>query len=678
MFGAHLACSSTAEPSSSTPVDQRVHVVRALDRLGQQAAQIEVGDLAQGRPARRAAPRPPGRRPSASASVSVVTCTTPLRRPCGSGPPRRSMSTSSPVTERTTSGPVTKMRPSGPRITMSVSAGPYAAPPAAAPSTTEICGIRPDARVMMAKTSPTACSDETPSRSRAPPECQRPTTGTPSASARSYAARIDLAARPCPSRRPGPAGRRRSATTGLPSTRPIAASMPESSSAVIGVHEPPSKRASRRTRGLRGSRSTARVGAAWSGRSAMTVTQALLKARATLWPPKPNELFSAAIAPLGSGRGLAGGDVEADLVVGVVEVDGRRDDRGGAAPAAWRSTRPRRRHRAGARSWTWSPMTTAVSAASPRARVDRGRLGHVALRRRGGVRVDVDDVAGRQAGVGERRDHGPGGARAHRVGLGDVVGVGGDPGAGELGVDPGARGPPRARPTPARRCRRPRRGRSRRGPCRTGARPARARRCASTAPSSRRTPAIGSGWMQASVPPATTTSARPRGSSRSAHGDRLGAGRAGRDRRVHAGPGAQLEADHGGRAVRHEHRDGERRDAPRALLLERVVRLEERHRAPDARRRPRRRAAAGRRRARRRRPTPRGRRSARAAATGRAGAPPPGRGRRWDRRRTARRCAPGAPRPSRPPASGRRSVRRAGRPRSTRRRRRGAWSRPAR
>ncbi len=41
------------------------------------------------------------------------------------------MSTSSPVTLRTTSGPVTKMRPSGPMITTSVSAGPYAAPPAA-------------------------------------------------------------------------------------------------------------------------------------------------------------------------------------------------------------------------------------------------------------------------------------------------------------------------------------------------------------------------------------------------------------------------------------------------------------------------------------------------------------------------------------------------------------------
>ena len=89
------------------------------------------------------------------------------------------MSTSSPVTDRTTSGPVTKMRPDPDRITMSVRAGPYAAPPAAGPSTTEICGTRPDARVIAAKTVPTACRLATPSASRAPPECHSPTIGTP-------------------------------------------------------------------------------------------------------------------------------------------------------------------------------------------------------------------------------------------------------------------------------------------------------------------------------------------------------------------------------------------------------------------------------------------------------------------------------------------------------------------
>ena len=45
---------------------------------------------------------------------------------------------------------------------------------------------------MIAKTSPTACRETTPSRSRAPPECHRPMTGQPSASARSYATRIAL------------------------------------------------------------------------------------------------------------------------------------------------------------------------------------------------------------------------------------------------------------------------------------------------------------------------------------------------------------------------------------------------------------------------------------------------------------------------------------------------------
>ena len=66
---------------------------------------------------------------------------------------------------------------------MSVSAGPYAAPPAAGPTTTEICGTTPEARVMAANTVPTACSDSTPSARRAPPECQTPMIGTRSRTA---------------------------------------------------------------------------------------------------------------------------------------------------------------------------------------------------------------------------------------------------------------------------------------------------------------------------------------------------------------------------------------------------------------------------------------------------------------------------------------------------------------
>ncbi|SHW56996.1 Uncharacterised protein [Mycobacteroides abscessus subsp. abscessus] len=58
-----------------------------------------------------------------------------------SGPPRVAMSTSSPVTLRTTSGPVTNTRLSGAMMMTSVRAGPYAAPPAAKPTTTEIWGM---------------------------------------------------------------------------------------------------------------------------------------------------------------------------------------------------------------------------------------------------------------------------------------------------------------------------------------------------------------------------------------------------------------------------------------------------------------------------------------------------------------------------------------------------------
>ncbi len=165
----------------------------------------------------------------ALASSSATMCTTPERRPWVSGPPRRSMSTSSPVTERTTSGPVTKIRPSGARMTRSVRAGPYAAPPAAKPSTMEICGILPEAWVMAWKISPTACSDSTPSASRAPPECQMPRIGTRSCMARSYAR--TTTSQPCtPIAPPITVASEQKATTRLPLTVPVAASMPESSS----------------------------------------------------------------------------------------------------------------------------------------------------------------------------------------------------------------------------------------------------------------------------------------------------------------------------------------------------------------------------------------------------------------------------------------------------------------
>ena len=97
------------------------------------------------------------------------------------------MSMSSPVTLRTTSGPVTNTRAPRAMTTTSVSAGPYAAPPAAGPTITLTCGTRPDARMIAANTLPTPSIDSTPSASRAPPLCHTPSTGTPSATAVSMA-----------------------------------------------------------------------------------------------------------------------------------------------------------------------------------------------------------------------------------------------------------------------------------------------------------------------------------------------------------------------------------------------------------------------------------------------------------------------------------------------------------
>ena len=205
---------------------------------------------------------------------------------------------------------------------------------------------------------------------------------------------------------------------------------------------------------------------------------------ATLWPPKPKELLSAADDALGQ-RALLGGDVEAD-VLGVVEVDGRRhdavvqrEDRGERLQRAGR-TEQVPGHRLGARS------TMTPAAASPRAL----RIAPASAMSPCGVEVAWAlmwcDVGRRHAGVAQRHLHRPGGPEAGRVGLRDVVGVGGDAGAQPPRRRPWRRAPRRAPRTraPSRRALaeheavaalvpRPRRGR-------------RGRRCASTAPSSGR------------------------------------------------------------------------------------------------------------------------------------------------------------------------------------------------
>nr|ABQ41260.1 hypothetical protein [Streptomyces lavendulae] len=71
-------------------------------------------------------------------------------------------------------------------------------------------------------------------------------------------------------------------------------------------------------------------------------------------------------------------------------------------------------------------------------------------------------------------------------------------------------------------------------------------------------PAGGSGWMHASAPPATTTSARP---------SRIGS----RPMAMASAPGTELDADPGRRPVRHQHRHGVRRDLADPGRLQDVV-----------------------------------------------------------------------------------------------------------
>ena len=282
-----------------------------------------------------------------------------------------------------------------------------------------------------------------------------------------------------------------------------------------------------------------------------------------MWPPKPNELLSASSSPSGSAARLAPDDVEVHVVVEVLEVGGRR----GQAVVQREERRDRLDRAGGAEQVPGHRLggrdADAVGRVAER-RADRLRLGDVADRRRGRVGVDVHDVGGRGAGRLERPSpwRGPH-RRPTGSGCGDVVGVGGDAGAGDLGVDRGAAGLRVLERSRARRRRRPRRARSRRGPCRRGGTRAPARRCGSTAPAWRRSrPAAAGGW-----PPRCHRRRRRR------------RGRCGSCRRRTRSPRRPLEQaltgvwtparapssspTCGGRAVRHQHRHRHRQDAAR-------------------------------------------------------------------------------------------------------------------
>ena len=157
-----------------------------------------------------------------------------------------------------------------------------------------------------------------------------------------------------------------------------------------------------------------------------------------LWPPKPNELLIATMSPCRQVAG-AGDDVQRDLRVLVVEVDGHRGDalvdgqhgqhglqRAGAAEQV-----PGLRLGGGD-----GDVVDLVAEGGLAARCTR----HVADRGAGGVGVDVDHSSAWRRRVEQGRLQGAGRAQALGVGRGDVVGVGGDAGAGQFGVDVGAAG----------------------------------------------------------------------------------------------------------------------------------------------------------------------------------------------------------------------------------------------
>src|SRR5688572_27894117 len=114
------------------------------------------------------------------------------------------------------------------------------------------------------------------------------------------------------------------ATTRVPSTAPTAASMPESSSAVISSRVPSSSRAVSRCTGLRGS-STRGSFAGLAGASVVVTPSHASEGHGDVGAAEAEgvvERRDVAAAQLAGG----GGDVELDLWVEVVEVDrGRRE-----------------------------------------------------------------------------------------------------------------------------------------------------------------------------------------------------------------------------------------------------------------------------------------------------------------------------------------------------------------
>ena len=245
---------------------------------------------------------------------------------------------------------------------------------------------------------------------------------------------------------------------------------------------------------------------------------------------------------LGAAR-LVGDVVEVALRVGGAVVDGRRKHALAERERRTSSPRPRRPRRSSGRVTDFVDETARPYACVAEDLLDRPRLGEVAERRRGPVRVDVADPLRLDARAASavrimlrrRRSSparaGPCGARRSRC---------------------RSRGPPRRSVAPRARA-----ARAPRAPERTRPRPSRSRhgvasngRDASVGSSSSATrpriaqkPARISGMIGASVPPASTTSASPRRIVSAPSPIAVRAGGARRDRRVVRPAEPELDRD---------------------------------------------------------------------------------------------------------------------------------------
>ena len=162
MFGAQRACNSIIDSSSSS-LDQRVHVVSAPRRLRQQGRQVGIGHLSLGG---ALAGQEGGQRSALLDGVGFVVRddvhdprAAPVR--VGAAEPQHVDVLAGDRANDVGSGDEDPAF--GSQDHNVGERRPVAAPPAAKPSTMEICGTFPEAMVMAWKICPTASKDSTPS-----------------------------------------------------------------------------------------------------------------------------------------------------------------------------------------------------------------------------------------------------------------------------------------------------------------------------------------------------------------------------------------------------------------------------------------------------------------------------------------------------------------------------------